>query len=166
MSATDVAGDRFRERLARLLRAALDAVPFCEPTEDDRTLERIDRHLTGAQLLISETLYPPEEERREREEAERNRRVLVRRRGLEDLLMRVDRDAQRVSQAVIGNQPAPIARIAVEMFVQGVVDLIDRVDAKALDPEYVAIHPVSASRDPLVQRIVMLLHEVGRGAKS
>jgi hypothetical protein len=166
VSAAGVTGDRFRERLGRLLRAALDAVPFCEPTQDDRTLEHIDRQLTGAQLFISDTLYPPEEQRREREEEERYRRVLVRQRGLEDLLMRVDRDVQRVSQAIIGNQPAPIARIAVEMFVQGVVDLIDRVDARALDPDYVAIHPVSASRDPLVQRIVTLLHEVKRGAKS
>jgi hypothetical protein len=165
MSTPAATGDLFRESLRRMLEAALRAVQVCEPTEGDSALENVDRHLTGAQLFILDTLYPPDEQHRRREEDERRRRVLIRQRGLDELLMRVDRDAQRVSEAIVADQAAPIARIAIDMLLQGVLDLIDRVDIRALDPEYVAMHPVSASRDPVVQRVVTLLHEEHRGAK-
>jgi hypothetical protein len=166
VSAPAATGDLFRKSLRRMLEAALRAVRVCEPIEGDRALESVDRHLTGAQLFILDTLYPPDEQHRKRDEDERRRRVLIRQRGLDELLMRVDRDAQRVSDAVVANQPAPIARIAIDMLLQGVVDLIDRVDVRALGPELIAMHPVTASRDPLVQRIVTLLHDERWRTKS
>jgi hypothetical protein len=47
--------DEFRASLTRMLKAALDAVLFAEPTIDDKTLDRIDNHLRRARELIHGT---------------------------------------------------------------------------------------------------------------
>jgi hypothetical protein len=123
----------FRARLEGLVKGALGRVPHVVPIEGDPVLDQLQRALTAAETLILDTVHPPEQRELEAQEDERERRLRIRGAALETLLMRLDRHAQRIADDSVRRPPAVLVRLDLELFVQAVIDLVERLPDGVLD---------------------------------
>lgn len=158
---TAVVTHRFRLRLKTMLLSAIAKLDHVEPIEVSPALEEFEAQLDRVRFFIFDTLHPPAERKIEDERTEAESRRRVRSRGLEGFQTDMDQRLGRLCQMIAFNAPGPILAANVEMVLQTIVDLFDRIQPATFATE--SMRALSGHGDARVAALVRTIDEYRRG---